>query len=369
MLILAGCSSTSNREPDAQELLVEQEQTSLSTDSKSISIFDPSELSRFDLKLLTNRGDHFHPRFSHDGKKIVYLAMKPFSHRSTEVYIYDLREQTHKRMTFSSGQASDALLRDNILFYISNTDALKERPRSLREDSDPDFNDLFRIQLPDESKDRLTEAGSYLKDLRFGRTTLLWNQGSPKLQVQFLSPQGATPLRMIPEAERISLAFNDRVGEWAWIIFNPPLLSPALQIKGTGEGGRSLTVSLEGLPSTEPVQLAWRYSQGRDDLLIQTEKDLRLKRLIAFFPEKSCFGVVDLGEGLPKVGQLDSLDFTPSGTQAVVTLRQGSQRQLLLSESGLLKFLDEQLNRAQDNCSADFPRKVKTIESQSPSER
>lgn len=347
---LTSCSTSPERAP--QSVLA---QNAPPESARTPSSANP-ELLKLGLEQLTQNGDHFSPRFSQDESLIVYLADTKAAHRSTEVYIYNLAGKTHKRMTFSAGRASDALIRDNTLYYISNTDALKEKPTSLRAKDSPDFNDIFKVRLSDEATERMTRAETHHAQLRLGRTTVMWKQGHPKFRLHFLSAQGsAAALNFLPEAERLTVALNERTNTWAWVAFHPPLAEPLLQIKAIPDVGNSFSLSLIGLPSTEEVQLSWWSPQDQNYLFIQTDRDLGTNHIIAFHLEQKCFLKLDLSSTLPRHHVVSSLDFRTQSYQSVVSLKTEEHRQIFLSQSSIMKSLEDQLVSSTRKCVTEFP--------------
>ena len=306
------------------------------------------------LEQLTRGGDHFNPRFSLDEKLLVYLAEKKLAHRSTEVYLYDFEGKTHKRMTFSAGQAADALIRDDTLFYISNTEALKEKPASLRKQNSAEFNDIFRVRLSDEATERMTGAETHHAQLRFGRTTVMWKQGHPKMRIHFLSPQGAAPLNFLPESESIAVALHERTNTWAWVAFHPPLIEPLLQIKAIPESGTSLSLSLPGLLPNASIHLSWWSPQDQNYLFIQAD-DLETNHLLAFHLEERCFVKLELSAALPRKHSISSIDFRTQSYQSVVALKNHEQRQIYLSQASIMKYIEDQLLAQPRTCTSEFP--------------
>jgi len=67
------------------------------------------------------------PRFSPDGRKIIFQSARPSTHRGLQIYELDLISGKERRITFSDGDAFDAFYKDNEnIFYASTTDEIKE---------------------------------------------------------------------------------------------------------------------------------------------------------------------------------------------------------------------------------------------------
>ncbi|MFS4459404.1 hypothetical protein [Bdellovibrio sp. HCB2-146] len=97
--------------------------------SATKDVLTPDYLLAKNSKQLTFMGDNERPRFSADGNKLLYVSRQRAAHKGAQVYELDLRTNKERRVTFSDGDAFDAVYvsQDEIL-YASTTDEIKESP-------------------------------------------------------------------------------------------------------------------------------------------------------------------------------------------------------------------------------------------------
>ncbi|WP_373998309.1 TolB family protein [Bdellovibrio bacteriovorus] len=100
-------------------------------------------------KQITFLGDNDHPRFSEDGKRLIYSSRSRASHKGWQVYEMDLENNKERRVTFSDGDAFDAIyISKSEILYASTTDEIKESPL-LNKNFDKEFppSDLYMSDL------------------------------------------------------------------------------------------------------------------------------------------------------------------------------------------------------------------------------
>lgn len=78
---------------------------------------------------LTFFGDNDHPRFSADGKKILFTSQARPEHKGAQIYELEIDKNKLRRVTYSDGDAFDATyVSDSEILYASTTDEIKESP-------------------------------------------------------------------------------------------------------------------------------------------------------------------------------------------------------------------------------------------------
>ncbi|MBV2168123.1 MAG: hypothetical protein KUL82_05380 [Bdellovibrio sp.] len=100
-------------------------------------------------KQITFLGDNDHPRFSEDGTRLLYTSRSRVLHKGAQIYEVDLLRNKDRRVTFSDGDAFDAIyISDSEILYASTTDEIKESPL-LNKNFDRDFppSDLYMSDL------------------------------------------------------------------------------------------------------------------------------------------------------------------------------------------------------------------------------
>jgi len=114
-------------------------------------------------KQLTFLGDNEHPRFSPSGDQILFISSHRMHHKGQQVYELDLKRNTERRVTFSDGDAFDAMyLNDSEIVYSSTTDEIKENPLMNKVfDKKRPPSDLYRSDLVGTEIQRLTNQPSY----------------------------------------------------------------------------------------------------------------------------------------------------------------------------------------------------------------
>lgn len=154
--------------------------------SATKDILTPDYLLARGSKQLTFLGDNDHPRFSPDGKTLLFTSRHRSFHRSAQVYELDLEKNKERRVTFSDGDAFDAIyLGNDEVLYASTTDEVKESPL---------LNKSFDLNYP--------PSDLYMSD-RFGNEILRLTQ-QPGLD--------AEPL-FWPHITKPAIIFTSRRGE------------------------------------------------------------------------------------------------------------------------------------------------------------
>ncbi len=112
-------------------------------------VLTPDYLLAKGSKQITFLGDNDHPRFSNDGTRLLYSSRARGIHKGSQIYEMDLLRNKERRVTFSDGDAFDAIYisRSEIL-YASTTDEIKESPL-LNKTFDKDYppSDLYISDL------------------------------------------------------------------------------------------------------------------------------------------------------------------------------------------------------------------------------
>lgn len=80
-------------------------------------------------KQLTFQGDNERPRFSADGEKIIFASRSRPHHKQAQIYEFNLKKNTERRVSFSDGDAFDPIyVGEDAILYASTTDEIKENP-------------------------------------------------------------------------------------------------------------------------------------------------------------------------------------------------------------------------------------------------
>ncbi|MEN0058703.1 MAG: hypothetical protein AAGB31_07700, partial [Bdellovibrio sp.] len=103
--------------------------TGCSHKSPSPSAVIPADfLSAQSTQQITFSPESDHPRFSDDSSLLLYQSRRD-THRGWQLYEMDLSKIRERRVTFSDGDAFDAIyLNSNDILYASTTDEIKESP-------------------------------------------------------------------------------------------------------------------------------------------------------------------------------------------------------------------------------------------------
>ncbi|XGC80460.1 TolB family protein [Bdellovibrio bacteriovorus] len=127
------------------------------------NLLTPDYLLAKDSKQLTFIGDHAHPRFSFDNKKILFSRLDKNNHRGWQIYELDLTSNKVRRVTYSDGDAFDgSYISESEIIYASTTDEIKESPllnKTFDKDSPP--SDLYMSDLFGTDILRITHQPGY----------------------------------------------------------------------------------------------------------------------------------------------------------------------------------------------------------------
>ncbi|WP_347358280.1 hypothetical protein [Bdellovibrio sp.] len=117
-------------------------------------VLTPDYLLAKGSKQVTFLGDNNHPRFSNDGSKLLYSSRSRNSHKGSQIYEIDLAKNKERRITFSDGDAFDAIyISPAEILYSSTTDEIKESPllnKSFDKEAPPSdlyMSDLYGTQI------------------------------------------------------------------------------------------------------------------------------------------------------------------------------------------------------------------------------
>ncbi|WII72426.1 hypothetical protein QJS83_00910 [Bdellovibrio sp. 22V] len=153
-------------------------------------VLTPDFLLAKGTKQVTFLGDNDHPRFSEDATRILYVSRNRGSHKGAQIYEMDLNKNKERRVTFSDGDAFDAVyVSESEILYASTTDEIKESPL---------LNKTFNKEFP--------PSDLYMSDA-YGNNILRLTQ-----QPGF----DGEPL-FLPHATRPSIYFTSRRGDLAGI--------------------------------------------------------------------------------------------------------------------------------------------------------
>ena len=103
-----------------------------------------------ELKQITQFGENSSPRFSPDGKKMVYVSRARSQHAYGQIYEMDLTAHKEQRITFQGAENDNPIyVRDGKwLLYSSATDETKERPTLLSSREEGAFKGPVRYRAP-----------------------------------------------------------------------------------------------------------------------------------------------------------------------------------------------------------------------------
>lgn len=123
----------------------------------------PDYLNGLDSRQITLNGISERPKFSPDGKKIIFQSLRPSSHKGWQIYELDMISNKERRITFSDGDAFDAFYKDNEeIFYASTTDEIKENPlRDPKKDAVFPPSDIYSSDLFGTNIERLIDNSGY----------------------------------------------------------------------------------------------------------------------------------------------------------------------------------------------------------------
>lgn len=130
-LTMLGCASTSpKRNPAVNDFLTIKE-----------------------TRQITFIGNNLRPRFNDIGDKVIFYSSDRPEHKGAQIYEYDSRKNTLRRVTYSDGDAFDPdYINNREILYSSSTDEIKERLLQkslddLKKDSELYMSDLYGTQI------------------------------------------------------------------------------------------------------------------------------------------------------------------------------------------------------------------------------
>jgi hypothetical protein len=137
--------------------------------SATKDVLTPDFLLGKGTQQITFLGDNDHPRFAADGSHLLYQSRQRGPHRGWQIYEMDLDKKKERRITFSDGDAFDAVyVGEQEIIYASTTDEIKEGPlvnRSFDKDFPP--SDIYMSDLYGTDILRLTRQPGYDGELLF----------------------------------------------------------------------------------------------------------------------------------------------------------------------------------------------------------
>lgn len=131
--------------------------------SATKDVLTPDYLLAKDSKQITFLGDNEHPRFSSDGNRLLYTSRARSFHKGAQIYEMDLQKNKERRVTFSDGDAFDAIyISDKEILYSSTTDEIKEIPL-LNKNVEKEFlpSDLYMSDLYGNDILRISQQPGY----------------------------------------------------------------------------------------------------------------------------------------------------------------------------------------------------------------
>ena len=131
--------------------------------SATQDVLTPDYLLAKGSKQLTFLGDNSHPRFSDNGLTLLFVSSQRNAHKGSQIYEFDLARNKERRITFSDGDAFDAIyISGSEILYASTTDEIKESPL-LNKNFDKEFppSDLYVSDLYGTDILRLTQQPGF----------------------------------------------------------------------------------------------------------------------------------------------------------------------------------------------------------------
>ncbi len=282
---------------------------------------------------LTLVGDNQLPSAAKTGDQIVFVSAGRNAHANNQVYLFDLQKNLERRVTFSDGEAPEAVIANGDIFYVSDTEVVKERPPVLNGTTRD--NDVFRLRAQEDIPERLTMGERQHSHLALGKSSILWSAGAEEKQVYAFGNQGASPLNTIPTGAGVRVQVDPVKGYWAWILQRKGDSKSRLFVKD-GDRGKIEEVPLE---VTDMTTLHWWSLASGSYLWIERRAPAGLESVTLYDPAKKCAGNVAVEPSSPKNGPLHSIvPFrTEGGFLAVVGT--SPRRQIYQSTENLGKGL------------------------------
>ncbi len=124
--------------------------SSKTTKNKEMTSIDFFSLE--ETRQLTFAGQNNRPRFNDIGDKIVFYSSERPEHKGAQIYEFDIRKNTMRRITYSDGDAFDPdYINNREILYSSTTDEIKEKllqPANLeKKDSELYLSDVYGTQI------------------------------------------------------------------------------------------------------------------------------------------------------------------------------------------------------------------------------
>lgn len=137
--------------------------------SATKDVLTPDYLLNKGTQQITFLGDNDHPRFSADNQRLLYQSRLRNSHRGWQIYEMDLEKKKDRRITFSDGDAFDAIyVGEQEILYSSTTDEIKEGPLVNRTfDKDYPPADIYMSDVYGSEIVRLSRQPGYDGELTF----------------------------------------------------------------------------------------------------------------------------------------------------------------------------------------------------------
>lgn len=289
---------------------------------------------------LTLVGDNHSPSPSKEGDRIAFVSSARNSHSNAQVYVFDLAKNSEKRVTFSDGEAPEALIANGDIFYISDTEVAKERPPVLGDGTD--HNDVFRLGAQADLPERLTEGERQHSNLALGKSSVLWSgtQGSEEKRVYAYGKQGVSILNAIPAGVGTRVQVDAAKGYWAWIQRRRTEPKPRLFLKD-GDGGKPAEIPVD---VTEGTAIHWWTLAHGSYLWIEKRGPQGLEGVVLYDPVKKCSADVAVVNSSPKNGALQSIVPFRSEGGFLAVVGVSPKRQLYQSTTTLGKELIKALD-------------------------
>lgn len=293
---------------------------------------------------LTSSGQNLRPRFSPDGRKILFVSSRRESHANSQLYEINLDSFRERRVTYHDGDCleGDYTPDGKKLIYASTTDELKEHPillnprRSFQPPTELYLSDPRGMEI-----DRLTHQAGYQGQIAWVSPNHLLHvtEGKERLQLEslILAPRQSVIWRLDKDAQLQNPAVDLTGTRIAWTIENsaaPPRLGLKLQ-------GRFQTLDV---PFEQIQSLQWTKSAAdKAPRLLMTAKKKGDPFLGGWLLDVEQKCLLPL---LREQGQLKDLRATANQEKLVFVLEARDDAQIYLREFPALTAACEPLTGA-----------------------
>lgn len=294
-------------------------------------------------KALTRQGKNESPRFSPDGKRMLFVSRERSEHKHRQLYEMDLTTKSEKRITYQDGDVYEGSISPDgqFVFYTSTTDEIKERPilfyPELKSEPFP-TTEIYRIKPDDDLHERWSQHPGFDG---FIHTYQEPGKGLAIAQSRWVGSD-LQLFRSLGTKPNFETFTSKKSGQWthsftthytkpwkAWIQENSITGSSQIILqKGTGNSKESLEIPLFEI---RDLQFANQPNSGSDkDEVFQfiftarSEKTGHRKAYWLNMSEKCKSGF------LPSAAEVTGLRVSPDGTTLAWTLGQGNQSQIFM---------------------------------------